>query len=76
MGGDDETFEEGEEVYNTWEEWIDSPDFLIDGGSDRRDGEEGDWIKSSAIHSTIHGENYFNQYVKREGPMRIKRYRK
>jgi hypothetical protein len=73
---DDETFEEGEDVYNTWEEWSNSPYFLIDSGKDRSDGEEGDWIKSSAIHSTTHGENYFNQYVKREGPMRVKRYRK
>jgi hypothetical protein len=73
---DGETFEEGEDVYQSWEEWSDSPYFLIDSGRDRRDGEEGDWIKSSAIHSTIHGENYFNQYVKREGPMRIKKYRK
>ena len=50
--------------------------FLIDSGRDRSDGEEGDWIKSSALHSTIHGENYFNQYIKREGHMRVKKYRK
>jgi len=73
---DNEIFEEEEVVYQSWEEWSDSPYFLIDSGRDRSDGEEGDWIKSSAIHSTIHGENYFNQYVKREGPMRIKKYRK
>ena len=73
---DNENFEEEEDVYNTWEEWSNSPYFLIDSGRDRRDGKEGDWINSSAIHSTIHGENYFNQYTKREGPMRIKKYRK
>ena len=73
---DDENFEEGEEVYKTWEEWSNSPYFLIDSGVDRSDGKEGDWIKSSAIHSTKHGEDYFNQYVKREGPMRLKKYKK
>ena len=73
---DDENFEEGEDVYNSWEEWTNSPYFLIDSGRDRRDGKEGDWIKSSALHSTIYGENYFNQYTKREGPMRVKRYKK
>ena len=73
---DDENFEEGEEIYNTWEEWSDSPYFLIDSGIDRGDGKEGEWVKSSAIHSTKHGENYFNQYVKREGPMRLKKYKK
>jgi len=76
MNVDNENFEEEEDVYNTWEEWSNSPYFLIDSGRDRRDGKEGDWINSSAIHSTIHGENYFNQYTKREGPMRIKKYRK
>jgi hypothetical protein len=73
---DGETFEEGEDVYHSWEEWSNSPYFLIDSGRDRRDGKEGEWINSSAIHSTLHGENYFNQYVKREGPMRLKKYRK
>ena len=73
---DDENFEEGEEVYKTWEEWSNSPYFLIDSGIDRGDGKEGEWVKSSAIHSTKHGENYFNQYVKREGPMRLKKYKK
>ena len=73
---DDENFEEGEDIYNTWEEWSNSPYFLIDSGSDGGDGKEGEWIKSSAIHSTKHGENYFNQYVKREGPMRLKKYKK
>lgn len=73
---DDENFEEGEDVYNSWEEWSNSPYFLIDSGRDRGDGKEGDWIKSSVLHSTTHGENYFNQYIKREGPMRVKRYRK
>jgi hypothetical protein len=73
---DDDNFEEGEDIYNTWEEWSNSPYFLIDSGIDRGDGKEGEWIKSSAIHSTKHGENYFNQYVKREGPMRLKKYKK
>lgn len=72
---DNENFEEGEDVYNNWEEWSNSPYFLIDSGRDRRDGEEGDWIKSSALHSTIYGENYLKQYLKK-GPMRVKRYRK
>ncbi len=73
---DNENFEDSEDVYNSWEEWTNSPYFLIDSGRDRGDGKEGDWIKSSVLHSTTHGENYFNQYIKREGPMRVKRYRK
>jgi hypothetical protein len=73
---DNENFEEGEDVYQSWEEWSDSPYFLIDSGRDRSDGKEGDWINSSALHSTKYGEHYFNQYMKREGPMRVKRYRK
>jgi hypothetical protein len=72
---DDETFEEGEDVYNSWEEWIGSPYFKEDGGLDTSSGKEGDWIKKSALHSTRFGENYFKQYLK-NGPMRVKRYRK
>lgn len=72
---DDETFEEGEDVYNSWEEWIGSPYFKEDSGLDTSSGKEGDWIKKSALHSTRFGENYFKQYLK-NGPMRVKRYRK
>ncbi|MDB0059656.1 hypothetical protein N9F18_00710 [bacterium] len=72
---DDETFEEGEDVYNSWEEWIGSPYFKEDGGLDTSSGKEGDWIKKSALHSTRFGENYLKQYLK-NGPMRVKRYRK
>ena len=72
---DDENFEEGEDVYNSWEEWIKSPYFRQDGGRDTSSGKEGDWIKKSALHSTRFGENYLKQYLKK-GPMRVKRYRK
>ena len=72
---DDETFEEGEDVYNSWEEWIESPYFRQDGGIDSSSGKEGDWVKKSALHSSRYGENYLKQYLKR-GPMRVKRYRK
>jgi hypothetical protein len=72
---DDETFEEGEDVYNSWEEWIESPYFRQDGGIDRSSGKEGDWIKKSALHSSRFGETYLKQYLK-NGPMRVKRYRK
>ncbi len=72
---DDENFEEGEDVYNSWEEWIESPYFRQDGGRDTSSGKEGDWIKKSALHSTRFGENYLKQYLKK-GPMRVKRYRK
>ena len=71
----DENFEEGEDVYNSWEEWIESPYFRQDGGRDTSSGKEGDWIKKSALHSTRFGENYLKQYLK-NGPMRVKRYRK
>ena len=64
---DDETFEEGEDVYNSWEEWIGSPYFKEDSGLDTSSGKEGDWIKKSALHSTRFGENYFKQYLK-NGP--------
>ncbi len=73
---DNENFEDSEDVYNSWEEWTNSPYFLIDSGRDRRDGKEGDWIKSSVLHSTKYGKDYFYQYITREGPMRVKRYRK
>ena len=62
-------------VYNSWEEWIGSPYFKEDGGLDTSSGKEGDWIKKSALHSTRFGENYLKQYLK-NGPMRVKRYRK
>jgi hypothetical protein len=72
---DDETFEEGEDVYNSWEEWIESPYFHQDGGLNRSSGEEGDWVKISALHSTEWGENYMKSFLK-NGPMRVKRYKK
>ena len=72
---DNENFEEGEDVYNSWEEWIESPYFKEDGGIDRSSGKEGDWIKKSALHSSRFGETYLKQYLK-NGPMRVKRYRK
>ena len=72
---DNENFEDSEDVYNSWEEWIESPYFRQDGGRDTSSGKEGDWIKKSALHSTIFGENYLKQYLK-NGPMRVKRYRK
>lgn len=72
---DNENFEDSEDVYNSWEEWIESPYFRQDGGRDTSSGKEGDWIKKSALHSTRFGENYLKQYLK-NGPMRVKRYRK
>jgi len=73
---DNENFEDSEDVYNSWEEWIESPYFRQDGGRDTSSGKEGDWIKKSALHSTRFGKDYFYQYITREGPMRVKRYRK
>jgi len=72
---DDETFEEGEDVYNSWEEWVESPYFQQDSGEDSSSGEEGDWVRKSALHSTKWGEGYLKNYLK-NGPMRVKRYRK
>ena len=72
---DNENFEDSEDVYNSWEEWTNSPYFRQDGGRDTSSGKEGDWIKKSALHSTRFGENYLKQYLK-NGPMRVKRYRK
>ena len=73
---DNENFEDSEDVYNSWEEWIESPYFRQDGGRDTSSGKEGDWIKKSALHSNRFGKDYFYQYITREGPMRVKRYRK
>jgi len=72
---DDEIFEEGEDVYNSWEEWVESPYFQQDSGEDSSSGEPGDWVKQSALHSTKWGEGYLKNYLK-NGPMRVKRYRK
>ena len=72
---DNETFEEEEDVYGTWEEWTKSPYFLQDSGKNRTNGKELDWIKTSALHSTDQGEYYLNRYLK-NGDLRVKRYRK
>lgn len=72
---DNENFEEGEDVYNSWEEWVESPYFKQDGDRDTSSAKEGDWVKKSALHSSRFGEYYLKQYLKK-GPMRVKRYRK
>ena len=72
---DNETFEEGEDVYNSWEEWVESPYFKQDGDRDTSSAKEGDWVKKSALHSSRFGEYYLKQYLK-NGQMRVKRYRK
>jgi len=71
----DKIFEEGEDVYNSWEEWIESPYFQQDSGRDSSSGEEGDWVRQSALHSTKWGKSYLKNYLK-NGPMRVKKYRK
>ena len=71
---DDVIFEEGEDVYNSWEEWIESPYFKLDGAPNTSSAKEGDWVKKSALHNLQHGKRYMEDYL-RNGPMRVKRYR-